>query len=70
VGQELLTVDETHHTSSIDHSNCNNGYMTVLTVLQVEIVPLMPNIDISGLTAGIERQRSCKLFMKLITHTI
>jgi len=44
--------------------------MTVLTVLQVEIVLLMPNIDILGLTAGIERQRSCKLFMKLITHTI
>jgi hypothetical protein len=42
----------------------------VLTVSKVEIVPLMPNIDVSGIMAGIERDRSCKLSMKLSTHTI
>jgi hypothetical protein len=44
--------------------------MTVLTVLEVEIVLLVPNIDVSVLTVGIERDRSCKLFIKLIIHTI
>jgi hypothetical protein len=44
--------------------------MTVLTVLEVKILLLNPNIDISELMAGIERGRSCKLFMTLVTHTI
>jgi hypothetical protein len=44
--------------------------MTVLTVLEVEIVPLIPNIDVSGIMARIERDRSCKLLIKLIIHTI
>jgi hypothetical protein len=33
--------------------------MTVLTVLKFEIIPLMPNIDVLGLTVGIEWDRSC-----------
>jgi hypothetical protein len=44
--------------------------MTVLTVLDFEVVASMPNIDSPAITVEIERDRRCKLIMKLILHTI
>jgi hypothetical protein len=44
--------------------------MTVLTVLDFEVVACMPNIDSPAIMVEIERDRRCKLIMKLIVHTI
>jgi len=43
--------------------------MTVLTVFEVEIVPLCPNIDVSGLTAGM-RGRGVVTVHELIFITL